>query len=1515
MNEWNDKLQHFQQEQKQQQHSVTLGPSTNSKSSAAQAVAAAAEYERQHRLLASQALETSRKLDQLQNENARLKEELANARDDTDAARMALEDQRRKLQDEKRRTAEKLRRADEMAQQSLLAVEAKFHRQMAESDAKTSQIGVVDPVRELIGNVEELQARLDTKVRQWEQERSTLWEDRRQAELSLKRDHESALSNLKRQVMAQEDSNVDLTNKNAQIKAENNLLRNKETELKTRLTAITRERDSQVRSLRSLQEEIEELKKDGSTGGIVTGSRNDEIEALQAASIAKTRQLTNEIEYVRSELAGAEKHNNELSRSLQVVTAQCERAKGECKTLAKEYEAARRKQVQELQAKFQHERDTMEDKRKEVEDQMNVLKLKLTEMHNELDASKKREEKAQAEAQENADERDQMEDTVINLKRQLADGHSDKSEGTNGTANGLALSNQQRRISQLENELTFIKNTLASEREQHQDMEGLLSSQRQRHAGAVDDLKAVLKDERTKYEDLEEEFNQLTEKARDDQSALDHTVKHLSAQLAAAHEQANNLREQHRQGIREIEEREKENLTIRAELERERRERQEERDRIENSASSQRRAMDSIKEVVSNLEAQKALDTSSLKAQLAAAHSEVSTVQQRSLAVQQKADKDRRQQQRENSTRLLTVVLQGWLRARIRSGFRSWREAAKIGKIQDDLLSQHQKKMAAANNSARISLQAMQDTLEQSHRNTLQQIGEQHTRESKALSEKLVSEKAEELIESHRQEVEEIEDQNRLVLATSLAKQREHLQMLAADQLSEAQRKIDLLAQAKEDALGGIRVAHDMTLARQQEEQEQVISAFKTEAEAAKTSAVANAIDKAKIIHEQQLDAALESVRKDLTKLHEAKQAQAILSNEQKLRAAYEEQIKKLEHQSKLNLESAVAAAQLQAEKNRKEALEQQAKYLEEQKQIQIKAGIEKETKILRDSLTKQAEAAKMQREKEVSKIKEERDKRIAEADVKINRLSEQVQGLRAEDKALRQQLEDTSNNLNVKHAAAITELHAQHVQALQDQNSQNQAAQAKLATELMASHDLAVKQQQKQHDEAVRALQAEAKKQLDVKMSQAREETAKMCALLEKDKADALAKAAETSSEKLAQAEIAWHEEADKHMMSKLQAAELAKQNAVRDIEEDAEADMQDRVLELEQEMKAEKQRAMQELKTQQEQMQQQILQEKERALVDLEERMERQQRVAMDELRGESEQLIRDFEDVIAGVREEKSDLEVELEDARNAIEEAEDMAYDLQQQLNQANQAGAAMRLRCIIAMVQGVGAAKRVRDQETRKLRAVVARMDQLQRAALDRMASELESAQDRASQLDEVKLKMQDTLVNHKRDVLMQHKVQSTAIQSDLNVLAKQKVAKAVRVKNLQDDMGMLKGSLTTIENEIREISQRSALSNGGEVNVEMLQKKRRLNKDLDDILDKISSKQKQLRMAKEQLADVEEQEQEKTEDLKDLETNLVQVLMEQQKKMLTVVGSVAKASSSLKVVNRFKNQLTRDSQD
>ena len=62
------------------------------------------------------------------------------------------------------------------------------------------------------------------------------------------------------------------------------------------------------------------------------------------------------------------------------------------------------------------------------------------------------------------------------------------------------------------------------------------------------------------------------------------------------------------------------------------------------------------------------------------------------------------------------------------------------------------------------------------------------------------------------------------------------------------------------------------------------------------------------------------------------------------------------------------------------------------------------------------------------------------------------------------------------------------------------------------------------------------------------------MCKLLEKDKATALAKATENAAAELAAAKAEWESEMNATMAQKLEQAEVAKRNAVRDVEEDAE-------------------------------------------------------------------------------------------------------------------------------------------------------------------------------------------------------------------------------------------------------------------------------------------------------------------------------------------------------------------------
>ena len=197
------------------------------------------------------------------------------------------------------------------------------------------------------------------------------------------------------------------------------------------------------------------------------------------------------------------------------------------------------------------------------------------------------------------------------------------------------------------------------------------------------------------------------------------------------------------------------------------------------------------------------------------------------------------------------------------------------------------------------------------------------------------------------------------------------------------------------------------------------------------------------------------------------------------------------------------------------------------------------------------------------------------------------------------------------------------------------------------------------------------------------------------------------------------------------------------------------------------------------------------------------------MQALKEESEALIRDFEEAIALLREEKLSAETQLRDTKHQLEETEDLLYDSQQTAQKMHKAGAAMRLRCTLLVVQCVRAVKRARQQVEDRLNSRIADIQEKYSENNKRMHAQLEGAQERAAKLDEIKLKMQDTLVNHKREVLMEHKVQSAVIHTDLAALSKKKEELSKRYRDLKDDMGILKGSLATLEGQIRDVSKKS----------------------------------------------------------------------------------------------------------
>ena len=107
-------------------------------------------------------------------------------------------------------------------------------------------------------------------------------------------------------------------------------------------------------------------------------------------------------------------------------------------------------------------------------------------------------------------------------------------------------------------------------------------------------------------------------------------------------------------------------------------------------------------------------------------------------------------------------------------------------------------------------------------------------------------------------------------------------------------------------------------------------------------------------------------------------------------------------------------------------------------------------------------------------------------------------------------------------------------------------------------------------------------------------------------------------------------------------------------------------------------------------------------------------------------------------------------------------------------------------------------------------------------------------------------------MNHKREVLMEHKVLSTNIQQELASVEEEKAKADKRYKTMLVQVSELEGQVRMLENELREHSKQSAIDPDGRVNVNHTRKKKRLDGEIERAVDKVASKREALNNLQEQ---------------------------------------------------------------
>ncbi|OQR87135.1 hypothetical protein ACHHYP_09489 [Achlya hypogyna] len=251
-----------------------------------------------------------------------------------------------------------------------------------------------------------------------------------------------------------------------------------------------------------------------------------------------------------------------------------------------------------------------------------------------------------------------------------------------------------------------------------------------------------------------------------------------------------------------------------------------------------------------------------------------------------------------------------------------------------------------------------------------------------------------------------------------------------------------------------------------------------------------------------------------------------------------------------------------------------------------------------------------------------------------------------------------------------------------------------------------------------------------------------------------------------------------------------------------------------------------------------------------------------------------------------------ESELQRVTRALEEAEDAAFDLQEEIGTLKKHHVFRHLLLLGSGVHKLQLLQSAKDAKAMEHQAEVRVLQEKLQATTNQLSSDLGHSQAECAKLEQVYGAVYDTLVNYKRDELVQHRSASNVVTNELSVLQAQ-IAQVVGAKaESEREVEKTQADLGALEDEISGIQ----FMKDGHVNQAQVARKRRLHQETEAMLETIDTKKAQIRGIESKLQELYSLQRAKEDEMKSLERHLVQILVEQQKQLLSLVTAVNRPS-------------------
>jgi len=299
--------------------------------------------------------------------------------------------------------------------------------------------------------------------------------------------------------------------------------------------------------------------------------------------------------------------------------------------------------------------------------------------------------------------------------------------------------------------------------------------------------------------------------------------------------------------------------------------------------------------------------------------------------------------------------------------------------------------------------------------------------------------------------------------------------------------------------------------------------------------------------------------------------------------------------------------------------------------------------------------------------------------------------------------------------------------------------------------------------------------------------------------------------------------------------------------------------------------------------------LKKTEKAVNEIQKTAEIEMERAMSSIESDHRQKVHALEEKISSCQEENSEIEMKLIKAKNELENRAETIRSTTASFEMTRKESSFTHLRLVTTMLQNRDLHSKQMEEQKAQYKGELARQKHDSTIEERRLESLNSTLEEKLRVHKRQRKRMQDILTNHKRDFIVSQQSQCREVSVELDEALRKREAVQEQQKKFEAGMESMQSKLHDLEKQIQNHSQTSAIQDG-RVNLAHARKKRRLDEEFEQLVDDIEAKREQISVLDLSLKRLTGKKEEIENRMKTLERGLVEVLVEQQKKLFSILS-------------------------